>query len=126
MMCGVQRWQPVCSAGNRRGAPAERNLNMPTYVYEVILEDDEPGMRFEVEQKMSDAALTEHPVTGQPVRRVITAPNIAAKWSDSKAKSTLSDKNLAEKGFTKYVKTGDGKYEKTTGKGPDSISAGND
>jgi hypothetical protein len=40
-----------------------------------------------------------------------------------KAASNLSDKNLNEKGFTKYVKAGDGYYEKRAGKGPDVISA---
>jgi hypothetical protein len=40
-----------------------------------------------------------------------------------KAASNLRDKNLNEKGFTKYVKAGDGYYEKRAGKGPDVISA---
>ena len=35
----------------------------------------------------------------------------------------LSDKNLDRLGFTKYVKTAHGEYEKRTGKGPDNISA---
>ena len=33
----------------------------------------------------------------------------------------MSDKNLASKGFTKYVKTGNGSYEKTAGDGPKKI-----
>lgn len=40
-----------------------------------------------------------------------------------KAKSNLSDKKLDAQGLTKYVKMGDGKYEKRAGKGPDVISA---
>jgi hypothetical protein len=47
---------------------------MPTYVYETIEEDGAPGERFEVTQKMSEPALEKHPVTGAPVRRVLTAP----------------------------------------------------
>lgn len=97
---------------------------MPIYVYEVVLPDDEPGQVFEVVQPMSEPALTEHPTTGQPVRRVIQAPHIAGTWSASGEKRRLSDKNLGEQGFTKYVKTGDGRYEKTAGKGPNAISAG--
>lgn len=97
---------------------------MPIYVYEVVLPDNEPGQVFEVMQAMSDPPLTEHPTTGQPVRRVLQPPNIAGKWSESGAKQMLSDRNLAEQGFTKYVKTGDGHYEKTTGKGPNQISRG--
>jgi|LNFM01.1.fsa_nt_gb hypothetical protein len=47
---------------------------MPTYVYETIREDGAPGERFEVTQKMSDPVIEKHPVTGAPVRRVLSAP----------------------------------------------------
>lgn len=99
---------------------------MPTYVYEVLLDDGEPGQVFEIEQKMSDPPLTKHPVTGQPVRRVIQAPNIGGSWSESGQKQRLSDSNLAAKGFTKYVKTDKGVYEKTAGAGPKKIVRGNE
>ena len=43
---------------------------MPTYVYETIpTKPDEQPRRFEVQQKMSDTALTTDPQTGEPVRR---------------------------------------------------------
>lgn len=44
---------------------------MPTYVYETIpqVEGEQPK-RFEVRQSMKDAALTQHPDSGIPVRRV--------------------------------------------------------
>jgi len=45
---------------------------MPTYVYEVIDGGDANVRRFEVEQRMSDAALTRDPATGRAVRRVIS------------------------------------------------------
>jgi len=46
---------------------------MATYVYETIPRTaDEKPERFEVVQRMSDPALTRHPDSGQPVRRVIT------------------------------------------------------
>jgi hypothetical protein len=35
----------------------------------------------------------------------------------------MSDGKLESKGFTKYVKMGDGRYEKRAGQGPDVISA---
>lgn len=95
---------------------------MPIYVYETIMEDGSAGETIEVLQQMSDAPLTHHPETGLPVRKVITAAAIAGAWSDMKAQAALSDKNLNAKGFTKYVKMGDGKYEKRAGKGPDVIS----
>jgi predicted nucleic acid-binding Zn ribbon protein len=96
---------------------------MPLYVYEVITDDDSPGEQFEIVQSMSDPPLKKHPQTGQPVRRVFFAPAVGGKWSDSAmAKSASDDKKLERLGFTKYVKSGDGNYEKTVGKGPDTIS----
>ncbi len=46
---------------------------MATYVYETIprAPGDEPR-RFEMVQSMRDAALTQHPDTGEPIRRVIS------------------------------------------------------
>ena len=45
---------------------------MATYIYETIpSKKGERAVRFEVQQKMSDSALTHHPETGVPVRRVI-------------------------------------------------------
>jgi hypothetical protein len=93
---------------------------MPTYVYEVITDDGE-GQIFEVFQKMSDPPLTHHPTTGQPVRRVIQAPHLPGGYTEAQTKRKLSDANLGKLGFTKYVKSGDGTYEKTAGKGPNQI-----
>ena len=94
---------------------------MPLYVYEVVLPDGTGGEQFEVLQKMSDAALTKHPETGEPVRRLFGEPNAPRAWTDSLGKSKLSDKNLASKGFTKYVKSDKGTYEKTAGDGPKKL-----
>lgn len=97
---------------------------MPLYVYEVVLPDGSGGEQFEVLQKLSDPALTTHPETGEPVRRVFAEPNAPRAWTDSQGKAAVSDKNLAAKGFTKYVKTGKGTYEKTAGDGPKKIKRG--
>ena len=45
---------------------------MTTYIYETIPADDsrEP-LVFEFQQRMTDKPLTQHPETGEPVRRVI-------------------------------------------------------
>src|SRR5438093_12371835 len=94
---------------------------MPIYVYEVVQPDGEGGEQFEVIQSMSETALTTHPETGEPVRRVFGAPNAPRAWTDAHAKAKTSDSNLAAKGFTKYVKSGDGTYEKTTGSGPKKL-----
>ena len=46
---------------------------MPTYVYETIpAKKGERPVQFEIQQSMRDAALSHHPETGQPVRRVIS------------------------------------------------------
>lgn len=46
---------------------------MATYIYETIpATSRQKPRRFEVEQKMSDKALTHDPKSGLPVRRVIT------------------------------------------------------
>ncbi len=94
---------------------------MPTYVYQVVTDDDSEGEIFEVVQSMKDDALTAHPETGAPVRRIIQPPLIGGKHSEARDKRMLSDGNLDKLGFTKYVKSGDGTYEKTAGKGPKSI-----
>ena len=95
---------------------------MPIYVYEVITDDDS-GPQFEIFQSMADEPLTKHPETGEPVRRVFQPPAIGGKWSDSAmGKAVADDKKLDRLGFTKYVKSGDGTYEKRAGKGPDVIS----
>ncbi len=97
---------------------------MPTYVYQVITDDDTEGEIFEVFQKMSDDALTEHPESGVPVQRIPVAPNIAGRWSElGKDGGIMSNKNLDRLGFTKYEKAGDGHYEKKAGGGPNVISA---
>ncbi len=99
---------------------------MPTYLYEILdRKTKEPtGRTFEIVQSMKEPTLTEHPETGEPVRRAIVAPNIAGKWSDIKGKSALSNKNLDRLGFTKYERKGKGYMERVAGnEGPRSISA---
>jgi len=56
--------------------------------------------------------------TGEPVRRLITAPHIGGAHSEASEKRKLSDGNLDKLGFTKYVKSDSG-YDKVAGKGPD-------
>jgi len=43
--------------------------DMPTYIYET---QESSPIRFEVKQSMRDEALTHHPQTGVPVRRIIS------------------------------------------------------
>jgi putative FmdB family regulatory protein len=89
---------------------------MPLYEYEATVKTECPTcrQRFEVYQRFDEPALVSCPDCGNEVRKVISAPAIHGP-------NVLSNKNLAEKGFTKYVKSGDGVYEKQTGNGPDVI-----
>jgi hypothetical protein len=97
---------------------------MPLYLYEVVLPDGSGGEQFEVLQKMAEAALTAHPETGEPVRRIFGEPSAPRAWTDSQGKAAVSDSNLAAKGFTKYVKTDKGTYEKAAGTGPKILKRG--
>lgn len=95
---------------------------MPLYEYEVIDESGNPVERFEVFQRMDDPALTVHPETGKPVRKVVARPNLAGEHYEKPAGKQLSDKNLERLGFTKYVKSDKGGYDRAAGSGgPEKI-----
>ncbi len=95
---------------------------MPIYVYEEIREDGTDGATYEFFQQMSEAPLERHPDTGVRIRRIPARTAIGGLWSDGAMKKSISDDKLAKHGFTKYVKSGDGRYEKTLGDGPSMIS----
>ena len=95
---------------------------MPTYEYAIIKPDGTLGEPFEVFQPMSAPHLKKHPETGEPVKRLVSAPGLALNHSDASDKSKLSDANLDCLGFTKYQRSGDNTWDKTAGKGPGSIS----
>src|SRR4051812_15442865 len=70
--------------------------------------------RFEVTQRIAEPKLTHCPTCNQPCERLITSARVTGKYS-------TSDSRVKELGMTKYVKAGDGVYEKTTGTGPQVI-----
>jgi putative FmdB family regulatory protein len=72
---------------------------------------------FEVLQRLSDPPLTHCTACGRPVRRTLGAPQVVAGQGH-----VLRDDNVARHGFTQYRRVGKGRYEKTAGKGPDTIS----
>jgi predicted nucleic acid-binding Zn ribbon protein len=46
---------------------------MAIYIYQTVpAKEGEPVRTYEIRQSMKDAALTEHPETKEPIRRVIT------------------------------------------------------
>jgi len=65
---------------------------------------------FEVFQRISEDKLTQCPTCGQPCERLITAAAIGGKYSTSNSR-------VKELGMTKYVKAGDGVYERAAGSG---------
>ena len=91
---------------------------MPLYKYAHTEEKGPDCMdEFENLQDLSEPMLTVCPDCGKPVHRVIGV-FLPVKGT----RALLSNENLTEKGFTKYVKAGDGYYEKTAGSGPNVIS----
>ena len=86
---------------------------MPTYEYRCKDTDkacDHCRERFEVFQAMSADALKVCPKCSQPVERAVS---LCAVSTTQSSKSMLSDKNLKDKGFTKLVNEGGGKFRKT-------------
>ena len=96
---------------------------MPEYTYQIIHEDGSEGEMFAVVHGMNEPTLKVHPVTGEKVVRVFSAPHVAGWSHERQGKQLTSEKNLDRLGFTKYVRTGHGKYEKRTGQGPEHIAA---
>lgn len=89
---------------------------MPIYQYQVINDDGSDGLVFEIEQRMSDPTLTEHPITGKTVKRVYSAPNLATRYTPGGTESKLADKNIEKHGFTKYERDKlTGTYHKVAG-----------
>ena len=85
---------------------------MPLYVYRIVRpttagQADANEQTFEVRQSIHDAPLTKHPETGEPVERVICAPNISV--------GKLGNAALNSAGFTKYSRRSDGTYEREAG-----------
>lgn len=67
-------------------------------------------------QKISEPALERCPQCDEPVRRVISPPNVISGKSHM-----LKESSIEKAGFTQYRKIGKGVYEKTAGKGPGII-----
>lgn len=46
---------------------------VPIYEYQILNPDGTVRDVFEIEQRMSDASLSNHPDTGEPVRRILSS-----------------------------------------------------
>ena len=87
---------------------------MPTYEYQAVDPSkgcDQCRERFDVQQSMREDTLTKCPSCGVAVERLISRCGISTQQSE---RSMLSDKNLKQKGFTKLVNEGGGKFRKVT------------
>lgn len=92
---------------------------MPIYEY---VPTDPPGCAlccygFERLQRLSDPVLERCPACGGAIHRVMGAAQVIAGQAH-----VLREDHIARHGFTQYRRVGKGKYEKTTGEGPDTIS----
>ena len=93
-------------------------------MYEFIKPDGSGGDRFEMMQSMKEDALTCHPETHEPIRRVFLPPNLSTRYTPGETRNRLDNKNVEKAGFTKYEKDKlTGKYHRVAGKGgPETIT----
>jgi predicted nucleic acid-binding Zn ribbon protein len=98
---------------------------MPKYVYQGL----ETGTTFELEQRISEAALTHNPETGEAVKRLIGMPAISFKGSgfyanDSKGGGSKSEtKSEGTSGEAKAEPSSGGSDASKASSGSDSSSA---
>ncbi len=106
--------------------PVKRNLLkyiMPIYQYQVV-NGQKAVELFEVEQGIQDPPLTKHPITLEPVRRILSSPSLSLSHTTRLENKSLASENLQKNGFSQYKKdSSSGDYFKTAGnQGPDQIS----
>ncbi len=85
---------------------------MPLRRYIVIKPDGAEGEEFEVDLPADAPDFTAHPVTKEPCRRVIESPTLTTKYGEGAMKQGLSDKRLAQAGFQRLEKDGQGVWNK--------------
>ena len=91
---------------------------MPVYKY-LVINNDNAREYIEIEQGIYDPPITIHPVTGEPIKRVLTSPSLSLKYSSSREKKILSPDHLAKNGFSILQKDkGSKKYIQTVGNNP--------
>ena len=95
---------------------------MPIYQYQ-ILNGKNPPEVIEIEEHYDAPPSTLHPITKEPIKRIIGSPSLVLKHSSQIEKHSLSKENLEKHGFLRYEKnsSGDG-YDRTAGEsGPSSV-----
>ena len=97
---------------------------MPIYKYRVIDSSIENEI-LEVEQPMNSQVLTSHPITGEPIEKILSKPSLTLNYSSLKEKKGLEHGHLSKNGFTVFQKdkSNPKRYTRTTGKdGPEEIN----
>jgi hypothetical protein len=85
---------------------------MPLRRYIVIKPDGAEGQEFEVDLPADAPDFTQHPVTKEPGRRVLESPTHTTRYGEGAMKQGLSDQRLAQAGFQKLEKDGQGGWNK--------------
>jgi predicted nucleic acid-binding Zn ribbon protein len=94
---------------------------MPIYVYRNLT----TGETFEIEQRIIEAAFTEHPETGDPVKRLIQPVGIAFKGSGFYVTDSRSSNGAAKgKGAGAADKGANGETKVSESTGPAKASEG--
>ena len=97
---------------------------MPTYVYKGLT----TGEEFEIQQRITEAPLTHHPQTGEPVKRVIQAAGIVFKGSgfyktDSRSSGGGSSKKSDSSDSSAKSESGDSSTKSESSPKAESSSA---
>jgi len=87
---------------------------VPTYIYKNLT----TGEVFEVQQRMSEDALTVHPESGDPVKKLVSAPAIAFRGSGFYANDSRASKSGGK------AKSEDSSTDSGSDSGPKSDSSG--
>jgi len=91
---------------------------MPVFKY-LIKNNSKIPEYIEVEHSSKEPPLKNHPLTGEPIERVLHSPSLTLNHSEKREKNTLSPDHLEKHGFSILEKdTSSQKYIQTVGKNP--------
>lgn len=97
---------------------------MPVYQYRVV--GSKIGDEIiEIEQAVGADELRVHPITGETIKKIISATSLTLSHSSTKENATLEKSNLEKNGFTVFQKDNSNplKYNRTAGyQGPEEIN----
>ncbi len=93
---------------------------MPVYVYRNLV----TGETFELEQRITEDALTAHPETGEPVKRLIQPVGIAFKGSGFYVNDSRGSSKPAGSGKSEPAKSEPAKSESSKSDSGSTSSAG--